>query len=310
VREEGRYWQSAAEPEELPDVTVDSSEQRTLVLTAFPAEADAMLSHTALDPNPVVVAERRHFYLGSVRGRKVIVAMTGIGMVNATRLTETALARFPSGIDAVVFSGVAGGAGRTGIADVAVPARWTQDNGTTFHPVDPGMLAAAENLSVALKSIRARWQQPQLVCGGDGCSYDNNNGQAFPGIPNGGGVFGCQPRTVPDRSRFYTGNFFQAAWPWLRHGLISNAKVVSAADPAFVATDNETAAAQVVADAHGIPFLGIRGISDGPGDPLRLPGFPFQFFVYKGIAAANAARVTAAFLQGWSGGYSGPRATG
>ncbi len=113
-----------------------------------------MLSHTALDPNPVVVAERRHFYLGSVRGRKVIVAMTGIGMVNATELTETALARFPSTVDAVVFSGVAGGAGRTGIADVAVPARWTQDNGTTFHPVDAGMLAAAENLSVTLKTVR------------------------------------------------------------------------------------------------------------------------------------------------------------
>jgi len=57
----------------VPYVPVDSHEQRTLVLTAFPAEADAMLSHTALDPNPVVVAERRHFYLGSVRGRKVIV---------------------------------------------------------------------------------------------------------------------------------------------------------------------------------------------------------------------------------------------
>jgi nucleoside phosphorylase len=222
-------------------------------------------------------------------------------MVNATRATETALARFPSSVDAVVFSGVAGGAGRTGIADVAVPARWTQDNGATFHPVDPGMLAAAENLSVALKSVRARWYQPQLVCGGDGCSYDNNNGQAFPCIPNGGRVFGCQARKVPDRSFFYTGNFFQAAWPWLKHGLISNANFVSSADPAFDATDSETAAVQAVADAHGVPFLGIRGMSDGPGDPLHLPGFPFQFFVYKKVAAANAARVTATFLQNWPG---------
>jgi nucleoside phosphorylase len=286
----------------LPNVTLDSSEQRTLVLTAFPAEADAILSHTTLDPNPVVVAERRHFYLGSVRGRKVIVAMTGIGMVNATELTETALARFPSTVDAVVFSGVAGGAGRTGIADVAVPARWTQDNGTTFHPVDAGMLSAAENLSVALKSVRAMRHQPLLVCGGDGCSYDNNNGQAFPCIPHGGRVFGCQPRKAPDRSFFYTGNFFQAAWPWLKHGLISNANIVSSADPAFDATDSETAAVQAVADAHGVPFLGIRGISDGPGDPLHLPGFPFQFFVYHNVAAANAAQVTAAFLQNWSGG--------
>jgi nucleoside phosphorylase len=285
----------------VPNVPVDSSEQRTLVLTAFPAEADAVLSHAALDPHPVVVAGRRHFYLGSIHGKGVIVAMTGIGMINATESTETALTCLPGSIDEVVFSGVAGGARRTGIADVAVPARWTLDNGTTFHPVDPGMLATAEKLSVALKPVRGMRRQPQLLVGGDGCSYDNNNGQAFPCIPNGGGVFGCQPRTAPDRSFFFSGNFFQTAWPWLKKGPISNANIASVADPAFDATDNETAAAQAVADARGVPFLGIRGMSDGPGDPLHLPGFPFQFFVYKKVAAVNAARVTAAFLQSRQG---------
>jgi len=58
--------------------------------------------------------------------------------------------------------------------------------------------------------------------------------------------------------------------------------------PPVDAVDQETAAAQQVADAHGIPFLGIRGMSDGPGDPLHLPGYPFTFFVYKQIAADNA----------------------
>ncbi|MGD1278886.1 hypothetical protein ACKUUI_21360 [Mycobacterium seoulense] len=276
-------------------------ERRTLVLSAFPAEADAVLSHTTLDPDPVVIVDRRHFYLGSIAGKNVIVAMTGIGLVNAVDTTEAALARF--GIGAVVFSGVAGGAARTRIADVAVPARWTQDNGSTFRPVDPTMLATAETLSVALQSVARRIdlrRRPQIVVGGDGCSWDNNNGVAFPCIPNGGDVFGCQPRTAPDRSFRYTGNFRQAAGRWVRSALISNLNIVSTADPAFDATDMETAAAQAVADAHGVPFLGIRGITDGPGDPLRLPGFPFQFFCYKRIAAANAARVTAAFLHSWA----------
>jgi nucleoside phosphorylase len=291
-------------------VTTDP-EQRPLVLTAFPAEADAVLSHTTLDRDPVVVADRRHFYLGSIGGTKVIVAMTGIGLVNATETTETAFARFartPSiSIGAVVFSGVAGGGGRVSIGDVSVPARWTPDSGTTFRPVDPGMLAAARSLGVALESVnylgnRIRVKRrPQLLVGGDGSSFDNNNGQAFPCIPNGGAVFGCQPRTAPDRSLKYTGNFFRAAGPWLKNALITNLNITSTADPAFDATDNETAAAQAVADAHGVPFLGIRGISDGAGDPLHLPGFPFQFFFYKRIAANNAARVTAAFLRSWSG---------
>jgi hypothetical protein len=42
-------------------------------------------------------------------------------------------------------------------------------------------------------------------------------------------------------------------------------------------------------------------MSDGPGDPLNLPGYPFTFFVYKRIAADNAAIVTEVFLQQWDG---------
>lgn len=297
--------------------TVSPCQQRTLILSAFPAEADAVLAHTTLDANPVVVAHHRHFYLGAIAGKRVIVAMTGIGLVNATHTTEIALDRFTcsSGIavGAVVFSGVAGGAGRTAIGDVAIPARWTLDNGATFQAVDPGMLAAAQTLAVSLGSnpaclcqhvptvaLNSLGRQTQLVVGGDGSSSDNNNGQAFPCIPNGGDVFGCQPCSAPDRSLLYTGNFLHALLPFLARGLLSNLKV-PVQNPAFDAVDQETAAAQAVANARGVPFLGIRGISDGPGDPLNLPGFPFQFLLYKQIAAENAALVAQAFLQNWAG---------
>ncbi len=101
-------------------------EVRTLILTAFPAEADAILARTTFDPNPTVVVDGRHYYLGTTGGKKVIVAMTGIGMVNATNTTETALVHFTPeagiSISAVVFAGVAGGSGRTEIGSVAIPA--------------------------------------------------------------------------------------------------------------------------------------------------------------------------------------------
>ena len=299
------------------------SEQRTLVLTAFPAEADAILARTTLDENPVVVVDGRHYYLGTLGGKKVIAAMTGIGMVNATDTTETALSHFTTeagtSIDAVVFAGVAGGSGRTEIGDVAVPARWTDDDGATWHAVDPAMLAAAKTLTVDLESTGTLGdpacricgplsrvplidlnREPQLFVGGDGSSDDNNNGTAFPSIPLGGAIFGPQPLAAPDYSPLFTGNFFRALRPFLVRGVIGNITgFLTATSPAVDAVDQETAAAQQVADAHGIPFIGIRGMSDGPGDPLNLPGYPVTFFVYKQIAADNAAIVAEAFLQTW-----------
>jgi nucleoside phosphorylase len=308
--------------------TLAEPEKRTLILTAFPAEADAILARTTLDPNPSVVVDGHHFYLGSLGGKKVIVAMTGIGMVNATNTTETALDHFTpeSGISisAVVFSGVAGGSGRTEIGSVAVPARWTSDDGATWHAVDTGMLSAANTLDVDLLSTDTigdpacfycgplSWfplvnlnREPQLFVGGDGSSDDNNSGTAFPAIPSVpfvGDIFGPQPLAAPDFSPLFLGNFFQAVVPFLAGGLLSNLTgFLAPVAPAVDAVDQETAAAQQVADAHGIPFLGIRGMSDGPGDPLQLPGYPFTFVVYKQIAADNAAIVTEAFLQSWTG---------
>lgn len=306
--------------------TSQTSEERTLILSAFPAETDAILARTTLDPNPSVVVEGHHFYLGTLGGKKVIVAMTGIGMVNATQTTEVALDHLTpeSGISigAVVFSGVAGGSGRTEIGDVAVPAQWTSDDGQTWHAVDAGMLAAANTLDVDLLSRDSIGdpscycglfagpqidlkREPDLFVGGDGSSDDNNNGTAFPALPSipfVGDIFGAQPCAAPDFSLLFTGNFFQAIVPFLTFGLVSNLTgLLNPVMPPVDAVDQETAAAQQVADAHGIPFLGIRGMSDGPGDPLNLPGYPFTFAVYKQIAADNAAIVTEAFLQNWDG---------
>jgi nucleoside phosphorylase len=322
-----REFGSAVQPR-VADTGVQP-EQRTLILSAFPAEADAVLARTTLDPNPSVVVDGHHFYLGTLGGKKVIVAMTGIGEVNATQTTETALDHFTpdSGIaiNAVVFSGVAGGSGRTEIGDVAVPGRWTSDNGTTWHAVDPGMLAAANALTVHLMStdsigdpacagcLLARIplinlnREPQLFVGGDGSTSDNNNGTAFPEIPLGGAIFGPQPCAAPDFSPLFPGNFFQALGPFLVQGLLSNITgLFAATHPAVDAVDQETAAAQQVAEAHGVPFLGVRGMSDGPGDPLNLPGYPFTFLVYNQIAADNAAIVTEAFLDSWAGPVSPP----
>ena len=67
-----------------------------------------------------------------------------------------------------------------------------------------------------------------------------------------------------------------------------------------------------VAAAHGVPFLIVRGVSDGAGDPLGLPGFPAQFFAYYRLAADNAATVVMRLLETLptSGAGSGPARAG
>ncbi len=64
--------------------------------------------------------------------------------------------------------------------------------------------------------------------------------------------------------------------------------------------DEETAAVAEQAHRYTVPFLGIRAVSDGQGDPLHLPGFPFQFLVYRQLAGNNAAAATITFLQSWT----------
>src|SRR5438105_1646336 len=142
--------------------------------------------------------------------------MSGIGLVNAARTTQTALDHFRCGsrrgISGVAFSGTSGG--RTYIGDVTVPARYTED-GTTWLRADAAMLATVRDV-VASGSVRLERaaplgdpacacqnpdaiktvsvsHAPQIIVGGDGLSSDPFGGRAWPCIPGGGDGFGCVP---------------------------------------------------------------------------------------------------------------------
>jgi len=293
---------------------------RLLVLSAYPGEIDRLL--TTATVHDTVTVEGHRFFVGKLAGNAVVLALTGIGLVNADATTRAALTQFRCGgrpaFTGIVFSGVAGG--RTNIGDVTVPARWTSDDGKTWFRADPRMLAAARAVKargvaltgdapvgdVACVGIDPRLlefvsmdHEPQLIVGGDGKSADPFGGRRFPCTPGGGDVFGCEPcrapPVVPDVPRFVTGmvpfidpafftDFFAAPPP---------------AETQWVAEDMETAAVARLAVRHRIPFLAVRAMSDGQGDPLMLPGFPFQFFAYRQLAADNAATVTLAFLKEW-----------
>ena len=299
--------------------SASSCTPRTLVLSAMPIELGPLLAQEKVERTVTVAGH--DFFVGTLRGRDVVLSLTGIGPVNATHRTRQALETFACGhrpgIDAVVFSGVAGG---DWIGNVIVPDRWTLDHGKTFVGVDRHMLATARRVArthlpleqkapagdpacgcvlapdtVATVSVT---HKPTVEVGGAGDTTDPFSGRALPCAPGGGDVFGCEPCIVQEHAE-HAAQFATGVVPFVDPSFFSGYASSTASNGKYVVEDEETAAVATVAAKAHVPFLGFRAVSDGGGDPLGLPGFPVQFFYYRQLAADNAAVATLAFLQRW-----------
>ena len=258
--------------------TLDGASAYVAVLSAFPAEVAAVLEQTTVQDR--VEYDGRLIRIGEIGGVRVVVTLTEIGLVNAAATTEYLLAHYP--IAAVVFSGVAGSFYQ--IADVTVAARFEETATGGVFDANPVLLALARRAArdVDLARCTVPPNRTEMVCfrheprmrvGGTGQSADPFGGNAGMCDPAGGPVFGCDaPEPIPAAAR--PGKSDQP-----------------------VAEDMETAAVARVATAHDVPWVGLRGVSDGAGDPLGLPGFPAQFFAYYPISAHNAAVGAAALLR-------------
>ncbi|TML62966.1 MAG: 5'-methylthioadenosine/S-adenosylhomocysteine nucleosidase [Actinobacteria bacterium] len=308
--------------------TSTSCTPRLLVLSAFPAELGKILSAADFETTPPVKSDDgREFYVRTLEGKPVIMALTGIGPVNARTTTQDAFATFdPNGlgcISGVVFSGVAGAGGGSRIGDVTVPDQWTQDNGTTWVPTNRRMRQTAKAVAPTVKLEQTTPlgdpacacvdpdavqtvtfpYVPQVRLHGNGSTTDPFGGHAAPCLQHGGDLAGCEPcpaslHALPDPGRFVTG-MEGIADPGFFLGIFAPAPAPPSG-VTYVAADEETAAAGQIAKDHATPFIAFRAISDGTADPLMLPGFPAQFFVYKQLAADNAAAMTLAFVRAWT----------
>jgi nucleoside phosphorylase len=268
----------------LCDTTKTSDTAPTVVVfSAFPAELASLA--TAAQVDATVQVDDRSYYVGHLEGVRVVLGLTGIGLVNADARSRSVLDHFRAA--AVLFSGVAGSPHRIG--DVVVPDDWMLATGTTVYPVNPALAALAVRASTALPTPLEQCTlvpptdphgalvcmpfMPAVVLGGHGVSSDPYNGAA-PCAPGGGDVAGCE---LPPTS--------------------SPSGAMVAADTAVPdVSDMETAAVAAVAADRGVPFLAMRAVSDGAGDPKGDRGFPAQFFDYYKLAAHNAAITTRAVL--------------
>lgn len=290
---------------------------RVLVLAAMPVELGPLLAATT--SRSTTSYDGHDFYLGRLRGRDVALALTGIGPVNATRVTRTALTHFRCGgrtaLKAIVFSGVAGG---DAIGNVIVPTAWTLDAGRHVVSADRRLVAAARRTArsgvalerqapagdpacgcvthpglVATVSVTTT---PHVEVGGTGQTTDPVGGKALPCVPGGGDVVGCTPCLMQEQAQRDAPALATGAAAFVDPAFFAGYSSPVEDSQHYVVEDEETAAVATQAAAHHVPFLGIRAVSDGAGDPLGLPGFPVQFFYYRQLAADNAARFTVALL--------------
>lgn len=129
-----------------------------------------------------------HFMTGSINGRKVVVAETGIGKVNAAMTTAFVLAYFKP--EQVLFTGIAGGTNPDLQPGDIVIARQTahhdyhsitfqqqptnqtrnaitKEMNPTFFPADSVMMLAAQEAAktVAFESIPTTSRPPSIVVG-------------------------------------------------------------------------------------------------------------------------------------------------
>jgi nucleoside phosphorylase len=256
---------------------------RVAVLAAFPGELSALLARMRIEEH-VTIGER-NVRVGTLGGTPVVVAMTGIGLINAANTTAAVLDAFD--VRGVVMAGVAGSP--LNIADVAVPTTWFLPDGSAY-PIDRRYQRIAERLEDARTVAFARCtavpsaspepvcmpNAPVLVVGGFGESEDPFGAGAFP--CSRGDVFGCD---APDPGS----------------AAVQRNTASGDTDEPPLIQDMETAAVAQVAAGRGVPFIAFRAVSDGAGDPLNLRGFPDQFYAYYPLAAHNAAAAAEAFVS-------------
>jgi len=253
------------------------------VLSAFPAELAPLVAATEIEET--VEAAGHLYYTGNLDGVSVLLGLTGIGMVNAGRTAEEVITSFD--VAGLVVSGVAGSHYRIG--DVVVPDRW-RERRRRFR-ANRALFALAQRGAIALETPLTRCTpvpptdpdgeivclpfEPAIVFGGNGISGDAFGDTAVSCIPEGGEVFGCDLPT-PDAIGLALHTAAQHTLPDVQ--------------------DMETAAVARVARRYRLPFLGVRAVSDGAGDPLGDRGFPAQFFDYYRLAAENAGLATRALV--------------
>jgi adenosylhomocysteine nucleosidase len=272
------------------------------VLSAFDSELQLLLDQTTSKREYVL--NGRTFTTGKLRGVKVVLALSGASMVNASASTQLLVDHFNVDGQGIIFSGIAGGVNpNLHIGDVVVPAQWGQYQEMFFVREVDGVFTPPV------------WYTPEFP----------NYGMMFPGsvsVTHKNGEPDVEERifwfAVDSTLLSYAENIPDSVLaqctpelvcldqqPIIKDGgngvagqtFVDNASFREYAWNTFQADslDMETSAVATVAYINQVPFLAFRSLSDlaGGGDGANEIGIFFQ------LAANNSANTLLAFLDNY-----------
>ncbi|TFL17856.1 5'-methylthioadenosine/S-adenosylhomocysteine nucleosidase [Jannaschia formosa] len=277
-----------------------SAEPRLVVMSAFAPEWVAL--QEGLTDAETETVNGNSFVTGTLEGQPVVLALSGISMVNAAMTTQMLLDRYE--VEAIVFSGIAGGVDPDlSIGDVVVADRWgqyldvimareTADGfaippwmSTDFPPF--GMMHVRNQTVQSARAAEPEtkfWFEtdPGLLALAETVAAELD----LPACAEDGTCLSEPPRVVVGGSGVSGAAF------------VDNADLREWAFDTFDARvlDMESAAVAHVAYANEVPFIAFRSLSDlaGGGDEANEMG------TFMGIAAGNAATVVRAFLGAYA----------
>lgn len=260
----------------VPVSSLLAQEKPVLLLYAFAEEGKTVAASMAVDDRDTILG--REVLIGTLSGRSIILAETGVGMTNAAMTTQTLIDRYSP--RCLLLTGIAGGIDTAvSIGDITAPSIWIEHDygylgANEFEPeslkifdaalgklararefyADGSLLAIALKIpvdSLAMSTINGR--TPQLIIGGVGVSGNQ-----------------------------FIDNKEHRAW--------------LSAEFSALLTDMESAAVAQVCTVNGLPFLIFRSASDlagGSGSSTADTEIK-EFFT---VAAKNSATVLLAFLE-------------
>lgn len=295
------------------------------IVSAFGAEADLLIAETTRKRTWTLAGKR--YTTGTLRGQRVVIVLSGVSMVNSAMVTQQMLDHFR--IERLIMSGIAGGLNPAQhVGDVTVPERWAMPmevywNADTQVPAPCGRVADVGCLGLKLATGADGQPLPPYA---PGLFMRETHVLSAAHAPQGEFRFDypvdadmlAVARTIAPRlercgpkARLPSGELDAKQCvreqPQLRVGGLGVSAPIFLANAAYrqylfdtlkaETFEMETAALAHVARANGVPYIAFRSISDLAGATEFNADVGALFM--SGLAEANEAAVTLAFLDAW-----------